>query len=208
MQALERGRNLDLSLAWREGPHHVKLGLFDSRFSNYILLAATGEPNFVDDAGDSFPVFAFRGVRAHLYGFEAEGTWRAWAGDNSIDLDAKLDAVRAHNQDTGEALPRQPPLRATLGLNWQQGAWTARAEVQRASAQNRVPGTDEATAGWTLVNLSASYALSRGAQEALLFAKLQNAGNTLAYSAATTGTLRRLAPLPGRGLTLGLRMAF
>ena len=207
-QALERGRNLDLSLAWREGAQRFKIGLFDSRFSNYILLAATGEADFVDAAGDSFPVFAFRGVRAHLYGFEAEASWRAWTGNGELDLDAKLDGVRAHNQDAGEALPRQPPLRATLGLNWQRGAWTARAEVQRARAQNRVPSTDEATAGWTLVNLSTSFALNLGTQEALLFAKLQNAANTLAYSAATTGTLRRLAPLPGRGLTLGLRVAF
>ena len=71
-----------------------------------------------------------------------------------------------------------------------------------------MPSTDEATAGWTLVNLSTSFALNLGTQEALLFAKLQNTANTLAYSAATTGTLRRLAPLPGRGLTLGLRVAF
>ncbi len=207
-QALERGRNIDLSLAWRSGAHSFKIGVFDSRFSNYILLATTGEPDFVDDAGDSFPVFAFQGVRAHLYGLEAEATWRAWAGSSNIDIDAKLDLVQASNLDSGEALPRQPPLRATVGLNWHQGAWMARAEVQRASAQTRVPSSDEATAGWTLVNLSASYALSMGAQEALLFAKLQNAGNALAYSAATTGTLRKLSPLPGRGLTLGLRVAF
>jgi len=207
-QALESGRNIDLSLAWRHATNHFKVGVFDSRFSNYILLTATGEPDFVDDTGASFPVFAFRGVRAHLYGFEAEGTWRVWSGKRNIDLDAKLDLVRASNLDSGEALPRQPPLRATVGVSWQQGAWTARAEVQRASAQGRVPSSDEATAGWTLVNLSTSYALNLGAQEALLFAKLQNAGDTLAYSASTTGTLRKLSPLPGRGLTLGLRMAF
>ena len=207
-QALERGCNIDLSLAWRHAAHRVKVGVFDSRFNNYILLAATGEPDFVDGVGASFPIFAFQGVRAHLYGFEAESTWRAWAGSSSVDLDAKLDLVRARNLDTGEALPRQPPLRATVGVNWQQGAWTARADVKRASAQTRVPSSDEATAGWTLLNLSASYALNLGTQEALLFAKLQNAGNTLAYSASTPGTLRKLSPLPGRGLTLGLRVAF
>ena len=132
----------------------------------------------------------------------------AAVGQRNLDIDAKLDLVRARNLDTGEALPRQPPLRATVGVNWQQGAWTARAEVQRASAQTRVPSSAEATAGWTLVNLSASYALNLGTQEALLFAKLQNAGNTLAYNASTPGTLRKLSPLPGRGLTLGLRVAF
>ena len=207
-QALERGRNVDLSLAWQQGPHRFKLGVFESRFSNYILLAATGEPDFVDAGGDNFPVFAFRGVRARLHGLEVEGTWRAWAGTGNIDFDAKLDWVRATNLDSVQALPRQPPPRGTLGLNWQQGAWTGRAEVQRASAQHRVPTTDEATAGWTLVNLSASYTLNLGTQEALLFAKLQNAGNRLAYSATTTQTLRSLSPLPGRAVTVGLHLGF
>ncbi len=207
-QALERGRNIDLSLNWRAGANRLKVGFFDGRLSNYILLAATGEPAFVDDAGDSVPVFAFTGVRARLYGFEAEGTWRAWSGGGHVDIDAKLDLVRGSNQDTGEALPRQPPVRATLGASWQQGAWSARAEVQRAGAQKRVPSNDEATAGWTLFNVAVAYALNLGAQDALLYAKLQNAGNTLAYNAGTVGTLRKLSPLPGRGLTVGMRVNF
>ena len=182
--------------------------MFESRFSNYILLAATGEPDFVDAGGHSFPVFAFQGVRARLHGLEVEGAWRAWAGAGNLDVDAKLDWVRSSNRDSGQALPRQPPLRGMLGLNWQQGPWTGRAEVQQASAQRRVPSSDEATAGWTLVNLSASYTLNLGPQEALLFAKLQNAGNRLAYSATTTQTLRPLSPLPGRAVTMGLRLAF
>ena len=207
-QATERGRNLDLALAWRDGTDHVKLGVFDGRFSNYIALAATGEPDFVNDAGDSFPVFAFQGVRAHLYGLEAEGTWRVLAGTRNIDLDAKLDLVRGRNQDSGQPLPRLAPRRATLGMTLVQDGWTARVEVQHASAQARVPNTDVATPGWTLVNLSATYALSLGERDALMFAKLHNVGNTLAYSASTIGTVRSLAPLPGRGLTVGARLTF
>lgn len=207
-QAQERGRNLDLALAWKEGASRIKVGVFESRFANYIALAATGEPDFVDDAGDSFPVFAFRGVRARLYGLEVEGAWRATEGPRTIDLDAKLDIVRGINEVNREALPRLAPRRAILGVNLVQGVWTARAEVQHASAQNRVPATDVATAGWTLVNLSASYALNRADREALLFVKLQNVGNKLAYSASTIGTVRSLAPLPGRGLTAGVRLSF
>ena len=207
-QALERGRNLDLALAWKRGADSVKVSVFQSRFANYIALGATGEPDFVDDAGASFPVFAFRGVRAQLHGLELEGTWRALTGVRTIDLDAKLDIVRGRNEDSGEALPRLSPRRATVGVNLVQGGWTARAEVQHASAQNRVPSTDSATAGWTLVNLSASTLLNLGPRDALLFVKLQNIGNKLAYSASTIGTVRALAPLPGRGVTLGLRMAF
>ncbi len=207
-QRLERGRNLDIALGWKNGATGVKVGVFESRFGNYIALEATGEPDFVDDEGGSVPVFAFRGVRAKLHGLELEGTWRAVAGVRTVDVDAKLDLVRGSNLDSGEALPRLAPRRATVGVNLLQGAWTARAEVQHASAQQRVPGTDMPTAGWTLVNLSASYALNFGPRDALLFVKLQNVGNKLAYSASTIGTVRALAPLPGRGLTAGLRLSF
>jgi iron complex outermembrane recepter protein len=138
-----------------------------------------------------------------------EASVRAWAGAaGKLDIDGKLDLVRGNQQSTGEALPRLAPLRASAGLNWESGAWTARAEVQHASTQNRVPSTDVATAGWTLVNLSTSYSIKLGDNDALFFAKLQNAGNRLAYSASTIGTVRPLSPLPGRGLVLGMRLGF
>lgn len=207
-QALERGRSLDAALGWKQGAHSLKVGIFESRFANYIALEATGQPDFMDGEGGSFPIYAFRGVRAKLYGLELEGNWRAVTGVRTLDIDAKLDIVRGRNLDSGEALPRLAPRRVTVGLNLVQGAWTARAEVQHASTQDRVPAADVATAGWTLVNLSSSYALTTDARQALLFVKLQNVGNKLAYSASTIGTVRALSPLPGRGLTVGLRASF
>jgi iron complex outermembrane recepter protein len=58
------------------------------------------------------------------------------------------------------------------------------------------------------VNLSVSHTVKLGERPGLLFLKLQNLGNTLAYSASTVGTVRALSPLPGRGLTAGVRLAF
>jgi len=40
-QAKERGRNIELGLAWREGPNGVKVSAFDSRFASYIALDGT-----------------------------------------------------------------------------------------------------------------------------------------------------------------------
>ncbi|MBA4178218.1 MAG: membrane receptor protein [Leptothrix sp. (in: Bacteria)] len=207
-QGLERSRTLDLALGWKAGANRLKVGVFDSRFANYIALDATGEPDFVDDAGESFPVFAYRGVRARLYGVELEGAWRAMQGVRTVDLDARFDVVRGRNEDSGDALPRLAPRRTTVGVSLAEGRWTARAEVQHASAQNRVPVTDIATAGWTLVNLSASYALNLTERDSQLFVKLHNVGNELAYGASSIRTVRTLAPLPGRSLTAGLRLAF
>ncbi len=207
-QQPERGRNLDLALAWREGPDRVKAGVFASRFSNYIALAATGEPDFVDDGGDSFPVYAFRGVPARLHGVEVEALWRVLSGPRTVDVDARLDMVRGTDGRSGIPLPRLPPLRATLGLNVAQGPWSARAEVQHANAQNRVAADDPATPGWTMVHLWVSRAVSLGGADGLLYAKLQNLGDTLATNAGTVATVRPLAPLPARALAVGLRVSF
>ena len=64
------------------------------------------------------------------------------------------------------------------------------------------------TGAFTLVNLSSSYALKLGGADGLLFAKLTNLGNALAYNAASIGTVRSLSPLPGRALMVGLRVGF
>ncbi len=207
-QQQERGRNVDLGVAWRSGPHTIKLSLFESRFSNYIALDATGEPDVVEEDGRALPVFAFKGVRARLRGYEIEGTWRALDGASRLELEAKLDAVSGTNLNSGEALPRLSPKRATLGAHFTQGDFGARLEVRRTAAQTRLPSTDTATQGYTLVNLSASYALNVAGSKVLLFAKLHNAGNVLGFSASSVATVRALAPLPGRSATAGLRLAF
>ncbi len=206
-QRLERGRNIDLAVAWRSGANHVKVGVFDSRFANYILLSATGAEH-VGDEGKRSPVYAFQGVRARLYGFEAESAWQLLKGATHVTLDTTVDWVRGSNLDSGEPLPRLAPLRATVGLELGRNVWSARLEVQHARDQDRVPSTDVPTTGWTLVNLSARYHLPIAQRDALLFVKLQNAGNALAYSASTTGSVRALAPMPGRALSAGVRLTF
>jgi iron complex outermembrane recepter protein len=207
-QRQELGRNVDLGVAWQQGHCSLKLSVFDSRFNNYIALDATGEPDFVDDTGRSFRVYAFRGVRARLSGYELEGHWRVWDAAQRLTLEFKLDSVKGRKQDNGQALPRLSPQRLGIGAHFSQGDWGASLDVQHSAAQTQVPTTDMATAGYTLINLSASYNLKLGNSNALLFAKLQNAGNVLAYSAGSAPTVRALAPLPGRGFAAGLRWAF
>jgi iron complex outermembrane recepter protein len=207
-QQKERGRNLDVAVQWKSGPDSVKAGAFASRFSNYIALVSSGEPDFIDDEGNAFPVFVFQGVRARLRGVEVEAEKRVWQGDATLDVDGRVDLVRGDNLTNGEPLPRIAPLRASAGLSWQLGAWAARAEVTHAKAQNRVPSDDTATPSWTLVNLSGHYKFKLGDSTALAFVRLNNATNKLAYNAATISTVRPLSPLPGRSLLAGLRVVF
>ena len=204
--ALEKGTNLDVALQWKDAANRVKAGAFYSDFSNYIALLATGQ--VVDTDEGEVPVFDFTGVPAKLYGFELEGTWRVLDNAQQVDIDGKLDLMRATNEAIDQPLPRIPPARLTAGVNWKMGDWGARAEVIYAAEQDRVPTYDVPTPSYTLVNLSASYKLRMAGTEGFFFAKLNNLTNELAYNATTIGTVRPLAPLPGRGLMVGLRLSF
>ena len=214
---IERGSNIDLALQWKSGTDHLRVGAYASRFSNFISLEASGldvqEP---DGQGgfDTYPQYVFKPVRARLHGLEIEGQKRLLGGVLTLDVSGKLDLARALNVDSNEALPRVAPLRINLGLDASYAAWSGRVEVDRASAQKRVPATDVPTAGYSLLNLSVmrrfavSGLVGSGNTDAVWFFKLNNAANTLAYSAGAIPTVRDLSPLAGRSFKTGLRLAF
>lgn len=204
--AMEKGTNLDVSLAWTEGPNSLTLGAFGSDFSNYIALLATGQEVLTDDG--LVPVYAFTGVPVRMYGAELAGTWRLLEGTQTLDLNGSVDVMRSTNEASGQPLPRIPPTRVTLGLTWRMGDWMARAEGIYAAAQDRVPTDDPPTPAYTIVNLSASYRLRLAGTDGIAFLRINNVGNELAYNATTIATVRPLAPLPGRGVMVGLRMNF
>lgn len=205
-QRAERGQHLEAALGWQGEAWHWQGSVYTQRFANYIALRRTGEPDVLSDAGVPFPVYAYQGVRARLSGLELQGHWhgpQGWAGD------VQLQGLRGDDLSHGEPLARLAPWRATLALERTLGAWSARGEVQHAGAQSRVPADDSRTPGWTLVNLSASYRLRvRSDDDLLLFLRINNLTDRLAYSATTMASARWLAPLPGRGVSAGLRWSY
>ena len=207
----ERGGNVDVALQWKSGSDHLRVGAFASRFSRFISLAASGNAVQVPDGQggfSAFPEYVFKPVRARLNGVEIEGQHRLIESPLTLDLSGKLDLTRASHADTGEALPRVAPMRLNLGLNASSGPWSGRIELDHAARQNRVPATDVATAGYSMVNLSLSRRFNLASTDAMWFLKLGNLGDTLAYSASAIQTVRDLAPLPGRSIKTGIRVAF
>lgn len=207
----ERGRNLDAALQWAAGHSSVRLGVFEARFSRFINLSATGATVDVvaeDGSVNAVPEYVFRAVRARLRGIEAQAKHRLGAGDWSFDLSGQLDLVRADDLSRGEPLPRIAPARVRLGLDAVSGPWTASVDLDHGARQRRVPATDVATPGHSLLNLSLSRRFALGGSDALAFVKLANATDALAYNASTVPTVRDLAPLPGRSLKMGLRVSF
>jgi iron complex outermembrane receptor protein len=225
----ERSRHAELGLAWA-GPHSsVKLSAFSTRFARYIALDATGVDITVEgghghgegggedeghDHDETVPEYLFRSVRARLQGFELEGRHQllaATAGRGyGLVLSGSLDTVRGTNLDTGEPLPRLAPLRARVALEAQADTWQLGAGLRHAARQTRVPATDAATPGHTLLDLWAGGTLPASwfSGQWQWFAKLNNATDRLAYNAAAINTVRGLSPEGGRALSVGLRTRF
>ncbi len=207
----ERSRHVEGGLAWKQGAHSLGLNLYQTSFSRYIALDATGaliEVGEGDAESRLVPEYAFSAVRARLHGVELEGRFRLVDRPWQLDFAGGVDLVRGDNLDSGEPLPRLAPLRVRAGLEFQLDGLNAAVTLRHAARQDRVPAVDRATAGHTQLDLSASGPLALLSQGALWFVKLNNATDELAFNAATIETLRGLAPLPGRALSAGVQLRF
>ncbi|VWX61992.1 Iron complex outermembrane recepter protein [Burkholderiales bacterium 8X] len=230
----EKSIGLDVGLQWKSGNHRAKVNAYATRFKNYIGLAATGNlrgeegelnPGPVEsDDGLVFPdavaEYAYRGVRARFTGIEASGNVRLVGSDGwlrrsadagALDLEWRGDLVRAKNTETGEPLPRISPARAGATLAWRSGPWSAQLGFDHYAAQRRVPTTGaRETDAFTLWNAALTYRMKVERASLTWYARLDNLGDKLAYSATSilTSTAYPNAPLPGRSLKVGLRASF
>ena len=215
---LEKGTQLDVGAEWKFGSHTVGLTSFSSQFSNYLSLQPTGQ-----DAGapNHLPIYAYAGVRARLYGLESSAKLRMVGGQQAIwsplsthgtlDFELRADAIHAQDLSNNVPLPRIAPLRLGTDAVWSRNAWGARLGFTHAAAQNRIPDNGVATAGYTLLNAGLNYHTHTGPTHWLLFAKLENITNKLAYSSTSvlTQTMGSNAPpLAGRNLKVGAQMSF
>lgn len=216
---LEKGTQLDVGGAWKRGPHQFSLTGFASHFANYISLQPTGEQQ------EGLDEYRFEGVRARMYGFETTAKvrmvggqgalWSANAQRGAMDLELRVDRVRADDLTHQTPLPRIAPMRWGADWVWSRNAWGARWGFLHASAQNRVPNSGTlvgvTTSAYTLWNAGLNYRVHKGPTHWVLFAKLDNITNKLAYASTSvlTQTMRENAPpLPGRSLKLGAQVSF
>lgn len=201
---LERSRGLDLGLNWASGAHRFQATAFQNRFANYIALVDTGTQD------DGLAEQRYQGVRARFTGIELQGNWRLRERGSTLDLQWRVDQVRASNLDSGEAMPRTPPLRVGATLMHGQGPWSARLGFEHAAAQNRVPTDSVATASYTLWQAGWHYQQRQPVGTLHWSVSLLNLSDALAYNTASvlTTTAPGRAPLPGRSLRLGVRWQF
>ncbi|MBU3023468.1 TonB-dependent receptor [Aestuariibacter sp. A3R04] len=216
---LETSNNIDLTLRKTTGDIGFVLNAFYNQVDNYYFQSETGlfaESGHDHDHGDEhdhdaedehdhdseLPVYLFSSHDAVLHGFEAQAAWQVNAEFNAQFF---ADYVRAKLKDGGD-LPRTPPLRTGLQLNYQTESISAHIDVTRYHKQDDIAEYETETNGYTLVDAFVSYDLNVLSQDVSVYLKGTNLTDTEAR--VHSSFLKDLAPRPGRSIGVGLRGYF
>ena len=197
----ETSLGADLTLRKVSGRLTGEVTLFANRFDDYIYESLT------DEEEDGLPVFRYVQQDAEFRGAELTGVWAAWHGEpHHFDVEFGADFVRAELRDSGDPLPRIPPRRYRLGVHYRGDRLDGLVEGIRVEEADRVAAFELPTEGYTLLNASLGYRFftARAVYELLL------RGTNLTDEEARNHVsfLKDLVPLPGRDVSLALRMTF
>ncbi len=228
---VEKATQFDVGGEWQHGGHKFGVTVFSAHFANYISSQPTGDYRLSNgtaaastDPG-ALPVYNSQGVRARFDGIESTAKLRMVGGQDavlspngahgSMDLELRADVVRAQDVTHNRPLPRIAPMRFGADAIWSRNAWGARVGFMHAAAQHRVPDNGAnpgiTTAAHTLWSAGMNYHTHSGPTHWLLFAKLDNITNKLAYASTSvlTQTMGSQAPpLAGRSLKVGAQVSF
>ena len=192
----ETSQNIDLSLKKTSGDTTFGVSVFRNRISNYIYGRTLDEV-------DGLQLLQYSQADATFTGIEGQVRQRV---TRNMGVTLFGDTVRA-KLDGGGLLPRIPATRAGVRLDANWNAWEGQVEWVQVARQNRVAAFETATPGYGMLNLGVSYRgqLSSGTPWQV-YLKANNLTDQLAY--AHTSFIKTAAPLMGRNVTVGVRVAF
>jgi len=200
----ETALTVDLTLRRYEGPVTFDVTLFGNRFDDYIFPFATG----VVPPGEEFEQFDYRQQDAKFYGAEGEITLPLPFGDlGDLSLRLASDYVRGEFSHGGD-IPQMPPWRVGAELRYGRERLEAALSTFQYADQDEVATNERPTDGYTMVGAELSYRFPLGFGGSSVFGFLKGSNLLDEEARRSTSPLKDFAPLPGRSLTAGVRMAF
>jgi iron complex outermembrane recepter protein len=172
--------------------------IFYSDFGDYIF------PLRTDTEEDGLPVYVYRQRDAEFYGAEAEVDFPLWSGGERA-LTGRLGADYVRGKlSGGDNLPEMPPLRITGAVEYDAGPLHGALGFAWYDDQGELAANELPTDGYTLVDLELSYRWEVRQTGLLFFLK----GSNLLDEEARrhSSPLKDFVPLPGRSLTVGVRL--
>ncbi|OMG63329.1 TonB-dependent receptor [Stutzerimonas balearica] len=195
----ETSHNAELTLRKFAGRTTFSLSLFRNEVNDFIYAADTG-----NDIGGGYREIAYRQQDAVLTG--AEGEVRFQASDATA-FTLFGDHVRGELRKGGDDLPRMPADR--LGVRLDQRltpALDGLLELYRVQRQDRLADHETETGGYNMLAAGLGYHGSFNEADFLLYLKGSNLLDEKARQ--HTSFIKDEVLLPGRNLTVGVRLEF
>ncbi|MFI8619007.1 TonB-dependent receptor domain-containing protein [Acidovorax sp. NPDC077693] len=192
----EISQNIDVSLKKTSGDTTFGVSVFRNRISNYIYGRTLDEV-------DGLQLLQYSQADATFTGIEGQVRQRL---NRHFGITLFGDTVRARLAGGG-LLPRIPATRAGLRLDGNWNAWEGQVEWVQVARQGRVAEFETATPGYGMLNVGVSYSGQfSGGTPWQVYVKANNLTDRLAY--AHTSFIKNAAPLMGRNVTVGVKVAF
>jgi iron complex outermembrane recepter protein len=223
---VETANRFEIGAHWHRDRFEISASLYQVRYDDFIYLADTG----IEEHGS--PARVWNQTDARFTGGEVDLQWTflendsgAWTArlfgdmvrgkltgsgtrtvDFSIEEDGEVEDFTADIALSGN-LPRIAPARVGAELRWTGNTWRAGVGAVRYARQDDVAAFETETQGYTLVH--ANLAWHRDTAGGNAWELFLDGSNLLDEEARPhTSFLKDLAPLPGRGVTAGVRVFF
>ena len=198
----ETSRQAELGLHVHGERFSAEVAAYRNRFNDFIYLADSGE----FDAESELPIRTWTQTDATFRGLEGEATVELAENDaGRFELRLFADRVRAERDDGGN-LPRIPAARFGSDLTWTGDAWRGGIGAVHTRPQNATDTFETPTDGYTLVNANLGYAFQTGDNYWEAF--LQGSNLTNQEARLATSVVKDAVPLPGRSISVGVRLLF
>jgi iron complex outermembrane receptor protein len=190
----ETANNVELTLRKTVGEVTFAIGAFRNDIRDYIYGRTL-------DQFEDFRLIKYTQGDAKFTGVEAEATYRVSDGVAVIVFG---DYVRAKLDDGGN-LPRIPAARYGTRVQATARSLSGELEYYRVNEQDDIADFESVTPGYDMLNLTLSYSLG-GRDNSVMYLRGTNLLDEIVWNHASY--LARVVPLPGRGVTAGLRVSF
>ncbi len=195
----ETSNGIDFSVRHQSRRFNFFGDIFYYRINDFVFLAPQDEDGDGQvDIEDGLPVARYEQEDANYFGVELSADARF---TDFLGGFMSFDYVRARLSDTNINIPRIPPARARIGLDFRYKGLSVRPEGVFASDQDRTYPLETRTAGYGLFNIGASYTIG-GSRTTHIFS--MNAYNlTDKLYRNHSNFIKDLLPEIGRGIRFG-----
>ncbi|HEU4871962.1 MAG TPA: TonB-dependent receptor, partial [Pyrinomonadaceae bacterium] len=193
----ELGNGFDFGIRHRSKRVRFEANGFYYHIKDFIFLAPTG------DVEDGLTVAEYDQGTTRYAGTEAR---LDAALHPAVWLNLGLDYVNAELTSSDTPLPRIPPLRGRVGLEFRYRGLLLNPEVVMANHQDRIFLTETPTAGYAVFNLSGSYLFAQQHAAHIISFNFFNVGDTLYRNHLSF--IKEFAPEMGRGLRVTYTLRF